>query len=57
LPKFCFAWPKLLENEFPDGVEFDVTNEDLARAANVTIFTVCRLMSEWQRTGGVVKAP
>jgi CRP/FNR family transcriptional regulator, nitrogen oxide reductase regulator len=41
--------------QVPDGIEFDVTNEDLASAANITSFTVCRLMSEWQQTSGVVK--
>jgi CRP-like cAMP-binding protein len=39
----------------PGGIELDVTNEDLTSAANVTTFTACRLMSEWQRTSGVVK--
>ena len=31
------------------GVELDVTNEELASAANVTLFTASRLLSEWQR--------
>jgi CRP-like cAMP-binding protein len=37
------------------GVEFDVTNEDLASAANITPFTASRLLSEWQRNRAVVK--
>jgi CRP/FNR family transcriptional regulator, nitrogen oxide reductase regulator len=38
-----------------DGVELKVTNEDLAAGANVTPFTVSRLMGEWQRSGIVAK--
>jgi CRP-like cAMP-binding protein len=35
----------------PGGVELRVSNEGLAHEANVTIFTVSRLMGEWQRKG------
>jgi len=38
-----------------DGVELDVTNEELANTANVTLFTASRLLSEWQRSGDVLK--
>lgn len=38
-----------------DGFELDVTNEELAHSSNVTLFTVSRLMSEWQRQGILVK--
>jgi len=38
-----------------DGFEFDATNEELAGAANVTPFTVSRLLSEWQRNRAIVK--
>ena len=38
------------------GIELDVTNEDLGHSANVTLFTVSRLMGDWQRQGAVVKA-
>ncbi len=37
------------------GVEFDVTNEELASAANITPFTTSRLLSEWQTKGAVLK--
>jgi CRP-like cAMP-binding protein len=37
------------------GVEFDVTNEELASAANITPFTACRLLSQWQTNRAVVK--
>lgn len=39
----------------PSGVELDVTNEELAQAANVTHFTASRLISQWQKQGALVK--
>lgn len=33
------------------GVEIDVTNDDLARMAGVTMFTASRCLSEWARSG------
>ena len=38
-----------------DAIELDVTNEELAQAANVTHFTASRLLSKWQRQGALVK--
>jgi CRP/FNR family transcriptional regulator, nitrogen oxide reductase regulator len=38
------------------GVELYVRNEELANEANMTIFTVSRLMGEWQRQGLLVKS-
>lgn len=37
------------------GVEFDVTNEELASAANITPFTTSRLLSEWQTNCAILK--
>ena len=42
-------------HKVPSGVELDVTNEELAQAANVTHFTASRLLSHWQRQGALVK--
>jgi len=39
----------------PNGIDLDITNEQLANTANVTLFTASRLMSEWQRSGAVTK--
>jgi CRP-like cAMP-binding protein len=39
-----------------DGYEFDVTNEELSAAANVTPFTASRLLSGWQSDGAVSKS-
>ncbi len=38
------------------GVELDVTNEELANTANVTVFTASRLLREWHRCGALVKS-
>jgi CRP/FNR family transcriptional regulator, nitrogen oxide reductase regulator len=38
-----------------EGTVVNVSNEDLANEANVTIFTVSRTLGEWQRKGLVVK--
>lgn len=38
-----------------DGVQLDITNEQLANAANITPFTASRLLSQWQRNGAVAK--
>jgi CRP-like cAMP-binding protein len=40
----------------PDGIELDVTNEELANASNVTIFTASRLLNQWQRRGALAKS-
>ncbi|HEX5422257.1 MAG TPA: Crp/Fnr family transcriptional regulator [Candidatus Acidoferrales bacterium] len=37
------------------GMEVDVTNEDLARMAGVTMFTASRCLSEWVRLGVIDK--
>ena len=41
--------------EVPEGIELDVTNEELANAANITLFTASRLLSEMQRKGVLLK--
>lgn len=38
-----------------DGVTLDITNQELADAANITVFTASRLISEWRRTRALVK--
>ena len=45
----------VIGQEVQGGVEFDVTNEELASAANITPFTASRLLSEWQTNRAVVK--
>ncbi len=43
-------------HEVPGGTALDITNEQLANAANVTPFTASRLLSEWQRNGAISKS-
>jgi CRP-like cAMP-binding protein len=38
-----------------DGIEIQAGNEDIAAGANVTPFTVSRLLKEWQRKGTLAK--
>jgi CRP-like cAMP-binding protein len=38
-----------------DGTELEITNEELANTANVTLFTASRLLSEWNRSGAIKK--
>lgn len=42
--------------EVNGGVQLEVTNEELANEANVTVFTASRLLSEWRRSGAIVKS-
>jgi CRP/FNR family transcriptional regulator, nitrogen oxide reductase regulator len=37
------------------GIEFDLTNEELAHSANITPYTASRIISEWQRSGAIRK--
>lgn len=39
-----------------EGMLLNINNEELANEANVTIFTVSRLLSEWQRKDLLVKS-
>jgi CRP-like cAMP-binding protein len=43
-------------HKVPAGIELSVSNEDLANAANVTPFTASRILSDWQRSGMLVKS-
>jgi CRP/FNR family transcriptional regulator, nitrogen oxide reductase regulator len=38
------------------GTRIELTNEQLANAANVTVFTVSRILSSWQRSGAISKS-
>lgn len=39
-----------------DGIHLEITNEQLANAANVTVFTASRIVSQWQKKGAVRKS-
>jgi CRP-like cAMP-binding protein len=38
-----------------DGIELDVTNEELAYSANITHYTTSRLISKWRKAGAIRK--
>ena len=46
---------RAIGKKVPGGIEIDVTNEDLANAANITHYTASRLMSAWQKKRTVIK--
>lgn len=39
-----------------DGIHLEITNEQLANTANLTPFTVSRLLSEWRKNGSISKS-
>jgi len=38
-----------------DGIEIDVSNQELADSVNINLYTVTRILSKWQRTGAIRK--
>jgi CRP/FNR family transcriptional regulator, nitrogen oxide reductase regulator len=46
---------RTIGQEAADGVTLQITNEELANAANISPFTASHLMSEWQRDRVLVK--
>jgi len=38
-----------------DGIEIDVTNQELADSVNINVYTASRIVSEWQRLGAIRK--
>jgi CRP/FNR family transcriptional regulator, nitrogen oxide reductase regulator len=42
-------------HEVAGGIELSIRNEELAAAANITLFTASRIMSEWERSKMVKK--
>ena len=46
---------KGIGQESQSGIRLEITNEQLANAANITPFTASRLLSEWRRGGVITK--
>jgi CRP-like cAMP-binding protein len=46
---------RTIGQEGPGGFTLQITNDELAHAANVTHFTVSRLLRQWQRDRALVK--
>lgn len=55
LVRVLMSLAKTVGHPVKDGLEMEISNEDLAYASNPTVFTVSRLMSAWQRNGTLVK--
>ena len=49
----CLA--QSIGHKIAEGFQFDATNEELAGAANITTFTVSRLLNEWQHDRALIK--
>jgi CRP-like cAMP-binding protein len=50
------GWVRSVGKKVEEGLMLHINNEELANQANVTIFTVSRLLSEWQRKGLLFKS-
>jgi CRP/FNR family transcriptional regulator, nitrogen oxide reductase regulator len=46
---------RTIGQKVPGGIALQITNDELANAANVTPFTASRLISQWQRDRAVIK--
>lgn len=46
---------KTVGHKLPQGVELDVTNEELASAADITPYTASRMISGWRSAGAIRK--
>jgi CRP-like cAMP-binding protein len=55
LAQVLLTLARTIGKETPGGLELQITNEELANAANITSFTASRLMSKWQRDGALIK--
>lgn len=55
LASVLFGYMSSMGQKVSGGMEFDITNEELANAANITPYTTSRILSEWQRTGAIRK--
>jgi CRP-like cAMP-binding protein len=44
-----------LGQKVSEGIALDVTNQELAEAANITHYTTSRLISEWNKSGAIRK--
>jgi CRP/FNR family transcriptional regulator, nitrogen oxide reductase regulator len=55
LARVLYRLSKDIGRPVPDGVELDITNEELADAAHITRFSTSRLLSDWQRNGVLTK--
>ena len=55
LASVLLGYTSSMGQKVPGGIEFDITNDELANAANITPYTTSRILSEWQRMGAIRK--
>jgi CRP-like cAMP-binding protein len=55
LAHLLISLARVIGQKVPGGIELDATNEELASASNISRFSVCRLLSEWERKHAVEK--
>jgi CRP-like cAMP-binding protein len=55
LARVLIGLARAIGEKVSDGIEIDVTNEELASAAHITPYTTSRLMSDWQKRRAVSK--
>jgi CRP-like cAMP-binding protein len=55
LAHVLLAYASSIGRKVSGGIELDVTNEELAAAANINLYTASHLISEWHRTGAIRK--
>lgn len=55
LAHLLISLSRVIGEKVPGGIELDATNEELASASNISAFTVCHLLSEWERKHAVEK--
>jgi CRP-like cAMP-binding protein len=55
LAEVLITLARTVGQETASGVTLDITDEELANAANITLFTASRLISEWHRNRALVK--
>jgi CRP-like cAMP-binding protein len=55
LAHILLAYAPSIGQKISGGIGLDVTNEELADAANITLHTTSRLISEWQKVGAIRK--
>src|SRR5215471_15437116 len=55
LASVLLGYTSTMGQKVSGGIEFDITNDELANAANITPYTTSRIMSEWQKAGAIRK--
>jgi CRP-like cAMP-binding protein len=55
LAKVLLSLTRSIGKKVSEGIEVDVTNQELADSAIITPYTASRLISEWQRSGAIRK--